>query len=182
MILNQIGVLWDKIDDTFVFDFKEIVELSQTLSATKRNILKILAMFFDPIGILQPLVINLKILFQKACKKKFDWDEVISEELQEEWKMLMNSFKLIGKLKVSRKIVSLDDVDQLEKLELQEFSDASLQNYEACIYLRSIFKSGTNSSQPPHDVSGTSPEGLIKVLTFREPSGEPQGTKEKLII
>ena len=46
MILNQIGVLWDEIDDTFVFDFKEIVELSQTLSATKRNILKILAMFF----------------------------------------------------------------------------------------------------------------------------------------
>ena len=67
-------------------------------------------MFFDLIGILQSLVINLKILFQKVCNKKFDWDEVISEELQEEWKMMMNSFKLIGKLKVSRKIVSLDDV------------------------------------------------------------------------
>ena len=67
-------------------------------------------MFFDLIGVLQPLVINLKILFQKVCKEKFDWDEVISEELQEEWKMMMNSFKLIGTLKVSRKIVSLDDV------------------------------------------------------------------------
>ena len=75
-------VLWDEIDNTFIFDFKEIVELSQTLSAT--NILKILAMFFDPIGILQPLVINLKILVQKVCKQKFYWDEVISEELQEE--------------------------------------------------------------------------------------------------
>ena len=105
-----LGVLWDEIDDTFIFDFKEIVELSQTLSVSKRNILKILAMFFDPIGVLQPLVINLKILFQKVCKEKFDWDEVISEELQEEWKMMMNSFKLIRKLKVSRKIFSLDDV------------------------------------------------------------------------
>ena len=75
-------VLWDEIDNTFIFDFKEIVELSQTLSAT--NILKILAMFFDPIGILQPLVINLKILVQKVCKEKFYWDEVISEGLQEE--------------------------------------------------------------------------------------------------
>ena len=105
-----LGALWDEIDDTFIFDFKEIAELSEILSVTKRNILKILAMFFDPIGILQPLVINFKILFQKVCKKKFDWDEVISEELQEEWKIIMNSFKLIGKLKVSRKIVSLDDV------------------------------------------------------------------------
>ena len=111
-----LGALWDEIDDTFIFDFKEIAELSEILSVTKRNILKILAMFFDPIGILQPLVINFKILFQKVCKEKFDWDEVISEELQEEWKIIMNSFKLIGKLKVSRKIVSLDDVDQLEKL------------------------------------------------------------------
>ena len=62
-----LGVLWDEIDDPFIFDFKEIVELSETLLVTKRNILKILAMLFDPIGILQPLVINLKILFQKVC-------------------------------------------------------------------------------------------------------------------
>ena len=67
-------------------------------------------MFFDPIGILQPLVINLKILFQKVCKEKFDWDEIISEELKEESKMMMNSFKLTGELKFSQKIVSLDDV------------------------------------------------------------------------
>ena len=44
-----LGVLWEEIDDTFIFDFKKIVELSQTLSASKRNILKILAMFFDRI-------------------------------------------------------------------------------------------------------------------------------------
>ena len=103
------------------------------------------AMFFDLIGILQPLVINLKILFQKVCTGKFDWYKLISDELQEEWKIMMNSFKLIGKLKVSRKIVCLDDVNQLEKLELHGFSDASLQNYGACICLKSIFRSGTIS-------------------------------------
>ena len=80
-----LGVLWGEIDDTFTLDFKEIVELSQTLSASKRNILKILAIFFDLIGILEPLAIRLKILFQKVSKEKFDWDEVISEELREEW-------------------------------------------------------------------------------------------------
>ena len=99
-------------------------------------------MFFDPIGILQPLVINFKILFQKVCKEKFDWDELISKESKEEWKTIMNSFKLTGKLKVSRKIFSVNGVDQLEKLELHGFSDASLQNYGAWIYLKSIFKSG----------------------------------------
>ena len=35
----MLGVLWDEIDGTFIFDFKEIVELSETLPVTKRNIL-----------------------------------------------------------------------------------------------------------------------------------------------
>ena len=37
-------------------------------------------------------------------------------------------------------------------------------------------------SQPAHDVPGTSPEGLLKVLTsgtYRGPSGDPQGTNTK---
>ena len=62
-------------------------------------------MFFDPIGILQSLVINLKILFQKVCKETIDWDKVISDELQEEWKIMLNLFKLNFKKKFS-----LDDV------------------------------------------------------------------------
>ena len=37
--------------DALIFDFKEIIELAETISATKINILKTLAMFFDPIGI-----------------------------------------------------------------------------------------------------------------------------------
>ena len=43
--------------------------------------------------------------------------------------MMMNLFNLTGKLKISRKNISLDDVDQLEKLELHGFSDRSLQIY-----------------------------------------------------
>ena len=152
-------VLWNEIDETFIFDFKVIVELSDTLSATKRNILKILATFFDPIGILQPIAFNLKILFQKVCKEKFDWDEVISEELQEEWKMMMNSFKL----KVSQKIVYLENGDQLEMLELHGFSDASLQNCGACIYLKPIFKSSTISVSLVTAKSSLAP---IKVSTI----------------
>ena len=44
MILDQkiiLGVLWDEIEGTVRFFFKEIVELPETLSATKRIILKI---------------------------------------------------------------------------------------------------------------------------------------------
>ena len=36
----------------------------KTLNATKRNVLKVLAMFYNPVGFLQP-VINLKIISEK---------------------------------------------------------------------------------------------------------------------
>ena len=40
-------------------------------------------MLFDPIGIQQLLVLNLKIIFQKVYKEKLDWDDVISEDSKE---------------------------------------------------------------------------------------------------
>ena len=77
-----LGVIWDETDDNLIYDFKEICEFSKTIKATKRNVLKILAMFYDPIGVLQPIMINLKILFQKLCKAKVDWDGDIPNEIK----------------------------------------------------------------------------------------------------
>ena len=45
------------------FDFAESCKFSKGLNVTKRNVLKILAMFYDPIGILQSIMINFMILF-----------------------------------------------------------------------------------------------------------------------
>ena len=35
-------------------------------------------MFYDPLGVLQPIWISLKLLFQNLHKEKFEWDESIS--------------------------------------------------------------------------------------------------------
>ena len=64
-----LGILWEEVDDLLVFDFSEICETYQTLDITKQNVLKILAMFYDPIGLLQPILINLKRLFQEIVNK-----------------------------------------------------------------------------------------------------------------
>ena len=77
--------LWNKKNDTLCFDFSDVIELSKSLEPSKRNVLKILAMFYDPLGILQPILISLKVLFQNLCKQKFEWDEIISDEFKSEW-------------------------------------------------------------------------------------------------
>ena len=52
-----IGILWEEISEMLVFYFSEICETCETLDITKRNVLKTLAMFYDPIGLLQPILI-----------------------------------------------------------------------------------------------------------------------------
>ena len=44
---------------------------------TKWYILSALAIVYDPVGYPQPTVIKLKILFQKICKSKIEWDDDI---------------------------------------------------------------------------------------------------------
>ena len=68
-------VIWDEQTDNFIFDFAEIYKFSRGLYVTKRNVLKILAIFYDPIGVLQPIMITFKILFQQICRTKIQWDE-----------------------------------------------------------------------------------------------------------
>ena len=65
-----LGVIWDEQIDDFIFDFAEICKFSKGLNVTKRKLLKILATFYDPICVLQTIMINFKILFQQICRTK----------------------------------------------------------------------------------------------------------------
>ena len=58
-------VIWNEANDTVVFKFKELCDFSQALNATKTNVLKALAMLYDLIRFLKPIIIDLKIIFQK---------------------------------------------------------------------------------------------------------------------
>ena len=93
-----LGVIWDEDKDNLIFDFSDICKFSKTLPVTKRNVLKVLAMFYDPIGFLQPILIKLKVLFQQICKNKFNWDEEISSDLKKNWERILNNLETIEKI------------------------------------------------------------------------------------
>ena len=59
--------------DEFVISFQ--IQKSTENVVTKRELLKRIASVFDPVGILSPAVVPLKILFQKMCKKGSSWDD-----------------------------------------------------------------------------------------------------------
>ena len=59
-----LGINWDIEKDLFVFDFDEIVQLAKDLKFTKRNLLKINATLFDPLGLISPITLQGKLLFK----------------------------------------------------------------------------------------------------------------------
>ena len=131
----------ERKNDTLCFDFSDVIELSRSLEPSKENVLEILTIvFYDPLGILQLILISLKVLFQNLCKQKFDWDESISDEFKSEWDIL----SYLGNARTTE--IPRKPTDPPQRLELHGFFDASQQSYSVCIYLKSIFKSGFRSS------------------------------------
>ena len=75
-----LGVTWNNKVDTLISDFLDLIKEAKLLKPTNRNVLKILS-FYDPMGLIQPIIIGLKILMQNICKEKLDWDIMLSQKL-----------------------------------------------------------------------------------------------------
>ena len=88
-----LGLNWNIDKDIFVFEFSDIAESGLGLVYTKRNILKISASFFDPLGLVCPAVLQAKLLFQELCELKVDWDEVVDGDFAKKWDRFFKDLK-----------------------------------------------------------------------------------------
>ena len=61
---------WNNKMDTLIYDFSDLVTEAKLLTRTKRNVLKILSSFYNPMDLIQPITIGLKIRMQNICKEK----------------------------------------------------------------------------------------------------------------
>ena len=89
----MLGLNWNIDKDIFVFEFSDIAEKELGLFYTKRNILKIIASFFDPLGLVCPVVFQAKLLFQELCKLKVDWDKVVNGDVATKWDRFLKALK-----------------------------------------------------------------------------------------
>ena len=137
-----LGILWDEGKDVFVYDFEDIVAEAKKLQPTKRNILRVLAMFYDPLGVTQPIVMSFKILFQNICRVKCGWDDELCDDFCRRWSEILTQLGDLGKFEITRHFEQVDEDDVIISRELHGFSDASEKAYGACIFVRTLHKSG----------------------------------------
>ena len=121
--------------DEFVFVFSEILRLAESLAPTKRNILRIAASFFDPLGFISPITARVKKIFQMLCKDKSEWDGEASAEIILVWNTFLSDLKKINSLRVKR-FAFVEVREEIYSVTLHGFCDSSLGVYCGVLYLQ----------------------------------------------
>ena len=137
-----LGVVWDGLRDVLVFNFGDIIEEALRLPVSKRSVLSIGARFYDPLGLIFPIIIFAKIMFQKLCLDKVDWDNPISEPTKSEWLTYLNKLKQVGNISIPRCVINSIDMTSKDVI-LHGFCDSSKDAYCAVVYLQGIGTEGT---------------------------------------
>ena len=84
---------WDIQNDEIVFQFEPLICSAKSLTPTKRNVLKVCASFYDPLGLISPITARIKTTFQLLCKNQCLWDENISSEIESIWNDFLADLK-----------------------------------------------------------------------------------------
>ena len=83
-----LGVRWNVNTDQFVVSLNEIARLARSLEPTKQNIVSLVGKFYDPLGILAPVVVRFKMFLQTMCEAKLEWDQQLPINLLSKWQKL----------------------------------------------------------------------------------------------
>ena len=60
----MLEIEWDTINDYLIYSFEDLVESFKSVISTKRSTFNIIAEFYDPVGLIQPVITKSKSLFQ----------------------------------------------------------------------------------------------------------------------
>ena len=101
---------------------------------TKRQMLQVIASFFDPLGFLDPFIVWARLILQKVMKMQIGWDEKkIEESLLRAFKTWQADFEFLKNFKIVRWTAT--PATQDGKKQLMVCSDASGEGYGVVIYV-----------------------------------------------
>jgi hypothetical protein len=129
--IKTLGLSYDVHTDTL--NMKCPVTEKQK-SFTKREMLSFISKFFDPLGLVGPVLVQAKYLMQQVWFENLKWDDVLPEYLNSKMVDFTNNLIDMSYISVPRNI----NVNSPVKMELVGYADASNIAHGCCLYLRVI--------------------------------------------
>lgn len=132
-----LGLYWHVPTDTLYFKLnfvrvdREIINLRRI--PTKREALKLIMSIYDPHGFAMPVVSRGRMLMQDMWRVGLDWDDQLTLELSEKWKLWMKEIEKIADIRIPR--CFSPSIPVASYIELATFVDASEMAACAVSYL-----------------------------------------------
>lgn len=133
---HVLGLQWDVKRDIF-----SIRTVEKQSPPTKRGLLSMLASVYDPLGMVSPVVVVAKIIFQSECRLSKGWDEKLSAENMSLWAKWKEDLNQLSNFNIPRCVKPLDFNKDLT-YSFHHFCDASQYAYGVVSYLRVQDSSG----------------------------------------
>ena len=129
-----LGMRWDTISDALLYPNRAIT--SELSPSTKREIFRTSSKIYDPIGFLNPVLVNAKILMQEIWKRELQWDELLPPDIQENWERIAKELTSTTGTQLPRQYFPSTN-KWPDDAELHIFVDASMKAYGAVAYVKS---------------------------------------------
>ena len=107
---------------------------------TRRFILSRVSVMYDPLGLILPVVLKGRSIFQSATRRQLSWDDPVPDDLSNEWNSWQRSLCDLEHLSFPRCIIPAEYENGM--FELHHFCDASTTGYGASSYLRVVSPTG----------------------------------------
>ena len=128
---KTLGIEWNPQDDHFRVC---IVDLPRVHQMTKRSLVSDVAKIFDALGWFSPTIIKAKILLQSLWSAKIGWDDLVPDNIVEEWSKWRSQLPMLSNHHVPR--CYYPKGANITSAQLHGFSDASEKAYSGVVYLR----------------------------------------------
>ena len=130
-----LGMIVNWEADCWVYKFDALLEIAKSIKRTKQGLLRLFPRIFDPPGLVSPIVLPLKVMFQNTCVEGLKWDEKLSADQIQYIDTWLQNLKEVGEIRFPRYILRFPR-SQLQNVQLVGFSDASSFAFGAVIYVR----------------------------------------------
>lgn len=133
---KALGVVWKISDDALSFDIN-----FPSVMKTKRQFLSALHSVYDPLGLGAAFLLKGKKIFQDTCKLQVKWDDILGQNILDEWCAWVDNVKFLSSVSLPR-CYKPEDFGNVTDCSLHHFSDASELGYGQASYLRLVNQHG----------------------------------------
>ncbi len=123
--VKALGLIYLPGDDVFSFTFEPPPE-----TTSKRTILRHMAKLYDPHGLINPHIVEARLILREMWQRQIDWDQEVPEDIKKAWYKWNKVSEQLPQVRIPRCF----QPHRKTQPDIHVFADASANAYAAAAY------------------------------------------------